>query len=178
MTQEAQEQTPDELSRVRAVLDQQDWKDLLPRLVRIGLYLLRKNNVGVALESTSAGKTVEDFVMDAIMKLYTGERRWDMQKYPNLLYYLLGILRSLISHEFERRENRTLVFVEDLPEHGPGAGNNVWLELEIVDGFMLEEFKEFVKDDPGLETFVSYLAEGHKPREIAQEMGFFASANL
>ncbi len=63
-----QEQEPQELARVRAILDEQDWKDMLPRLVRISLYLLRKNNAGVVSKSTCAGKTAEDYVMDAIMK--------------------------------------------------------------------------------------------------------------
>lgn len=163
--------TPESLSRVKDVLGRQDWKDLLPRLVRMCLYLLRAKNGGApSRDSTSSGKMAEDYVMDAIMKVYKGERRWDPEKHPNILFYFMGVLRSQIGHEHQRLENRAMVFVEDPADHESGA-QGIWLHRDGGDDALVEEFQEFLRGEPQLAALVMHITQGCKPRDIAERMG-------
>lgn len=44
----------------------------------------------------------EDMVNDACTKLFSGERKWDYHKYPDLGLHLTYIIRSMASHERKR----------------------------------------------------------------------------
>jgi DNA-directed RNA polymerase specialized sigma24 family protein len=163
---------------IRTLLDQQNWEDIIPRLLRYALYKIRYYKPHqVAGEEVLAGKTAEDYVMDAIMKVYRGERRWDPDQMPDLQYYLIGVLRSDMGHSAVGLENRCVAYIENLPEYRQHAflkdnpdQENLG-EDEFIAGFL-----EYIKDHLQLTECVKHILAGLKPRQIAQQMNLSASA--
>lgn len=155
---------------VKDLLDAQNWGDLLPRLLKYSLYLIYAKTGGSSSRyHVSAGKMAEDFVMDAVMKVYRGERKWDPEKDPELLFYLMGVLRSLIGHEFQKLSSRQVVYLEGLGENTQKCLLVANVDVSKTEGF-LSEFLKFIGDVPKVLRFTTFLAEGLKPREIADRM--------
>jgi len=159
--------------RIRRILDRQDWQDLLPRLLKFSLYLIRVRRGAVAAGHVSAGKMAEDYVMDAVMKVYQGRRRWDPGTCPDLLQFLMGVLRSSIGHEARKSEHRSLVFWDHLEE---ASGSVV---MQVPDSpeeqeTMMSGFLNFLGQETDLIVFARCAADGLKPREIARRMNYSA----
>ncbi|MCK5214208.1 MAG: sigma-70 family RNA polymerase sigma factor [Candidatus Omnitrophica bacterium] len=154
----------------RENLDDQNWQELLPRLLRFCIYLIyAKTGQSTSKDHVNAGKLAEDYVMDAIIKVYKGDRKWDPDKYPDLLQYLMGVLRSQIGHEHQKLSNRCLVFIENLGDNKKAkimAAKTDFLKTQEL----LSEFLRFISDAPKLLDFTTYLVEGLRPREIAKRM--------
>jgi len=157
---------PDE---IRRILDRQDWTDLLPRLLKFSLYLIRVRRGAVAAGHVSAGKMAEDYVMDAVMKVYQGRRRWDPGTCPDLLQFLIGVLRSTIGHEARKMEHRSLVFW-DHPEEASGPAMMQVSDSPEEQETMMSGFLNFLGQEADLIAFARCAADGLKPREIAQRM--------
>ena len=156
--------------QIREILDDQDWQDLLPRLLKYCTYLIyAKTGHNTSKDHVNAGKMAEDYVMDTIMKVYKGERKWDPIKSPDLLQYLMGVLRSLIGHEHQKLSNRCLVYIENLGENKRAkimvTKTDFSKTQELLSGFL-----KFISDAPNLLDFTTYLIEGLRPREIAERM--------
>lgn len=62
------------------------------------------------------GESVETLVNSAILRVYTGERRWDPDERPDLLIHLKGIVKSLLWHLLESSDNRLLDAEPEEPE--------------------------------------------------------------
>ena len=158
---------------VRDLLDQHDWNDTIPRLIRFAMMKIRsmtwyqKKGGDVAV-----GKMAEDFVMDSIVKVYQGDRQWDPQKYPDLLGYLFGVLRSEIGHQSLSLENRSVLYMEGMSEYrkqkvaSDAAKAKVPLTEEFLSGFI-----QYLGEERKLIDFVEHLTEGLKPRDAALKMG-------
>ena len=158
---------------VREILDRQNWEELLPRLLRYSVYLIRVK--GSRGGNVAAGKMAEDYVMDAVMKVYKGERRWDPEKCPDILQYFIGVLRSIISHEPRKVENRAVVFWDDLSDLASQASCDD-SAYDESGGDMLDNFLRFIGRDPKLAAFAACAAQGMKPREIALQMNITPGA--
>ena len=97
-------------SHVRKLLDEHNWEDTLPRLLLFSLRRIRRITWhGAKGECPPAGKMAEDFVMSVIEKVFSGQRKWDPQAYPDLLKYLFGVIHSDINHLAESIENRSVM---------------------------------------------------------------------
>ncbi len=154
---------------VKALLDEHDWDDTIPRLIKYALNKIR----GLTWYQepgghVAAGKMAEDFVMDAVVKVYTGQRQWDPQAVPDLLTFMFGVVRSEISHHSNSLENRCLHFLDALSPNTRKAAEQAGPddnEPGFINGF-LNEFR----DDPRMAKVVALAAAGRKPRDIAAEL--------
>ncbi|MCD4781159.1 MAG: hypothetical protein K8S27_11530 [Candidatus Omnitrophica bacterium] len=167
----------DNRDQIRALLDQQKWEVIIPRLLRYALYKIRYYKPHqVVGQEILAGKTAEDYVMEAIIKVYQGERRWDPEHIPDLQYYLVGVLRSDLGHHAVSLENRCVFFIENLPEYRQhaflkdDADQEHLAEDEFVAGFLA-----YIKDNPQLIECVKHILAGFKPRQIAKQMNLSTS---
>lgn len=154
---------------VKALLDQHDWDNTIPRLIKYALTKIRHmywyQEPG---GQVAAGKMAEDFVMDAILKVYKGQRQWDPQTMPDLLIYLFGVLRSEINHHSHSLENRCLQFMDALSDQRKKHIESQ--QAPAIHNSFIEGFMSHIKDDAELSAVVPLLAAGHKPKRIAEEL--------
>jgi hypothetical protein len=85
---------------IRTELDKQDWDEVLPRLLKYAESAAR------TLSWLGIGFDPMELVNEAISMAYgAGEggtyRNWDRQKCPKLETFLIGIIKSNISHQAE-----------------------------------------------------------------------------
>lgn len=154
---------------VKERLDRHDWDDTIPRLIKFALIKIHQMSwYQEQGGQVAAGKMAEDFVMDAIVKVYKGQRQWDPQSMPDLLSYLFGVLRSEIHHHSQSLENRCFRFLDTLSEEKK-KDSEPSSHTEKKDNFM-EGFLNSIQDDPQLAQVALLVAQGRKPREIATEL--------
>ncbi|MBZ0166142.1 MAG: hypothetical protein K8I00_04985 [Candidatus Omnitrophica bacterium] len=154
---------------VKQLLDQHDWDDTIPRLIKYAVTKIRRLSwYQEQGGQVAAGKMAEDFVMDAIVKIYQGQRQWDPETMPDLLIYLFGVLRSEINHHSHSLENRCLHFLDALSDRRQKDAQTADTD-KMPDGFM-EGFLAEIKDAPRLAEVAALLAAGRKPAAIAQEL--------
>lgn len=85
--------TPKTLSLLQEITDNQ-WAIILKQLI---IYAeLRLTKIGFEPRTEVDSVTGEDFAMEAIKRLFEGERNWDPAKHPDLLIHLKLIIKSLI----------------------------------------------------------------------------------
>ncbi|MBT0812973.1 sigma-70 family RNA polymerase sigma factor [Litoribacter ruber] len=112
------------------------------------------------------GLEPEDLAMDAIDKVYAGERKWDPQKDPNLLNYLKSVVKSLISNHFRSEEVR--IKGGEYSSETPLLGHDN-IEEEMYYQQLDQEIAAAMEGDPELCLVYKALKEGYKPGEIAEE---------
>ncbi|MCA9393656.1 MAG: sigma-70 family RNA polymerase sigma factor [Candidatus Omnitrophica bacterium] len=154
---------------IKALLDEHDWDDTIPRLIKYAFTKIRQMSwYQQQGGQVAAGKMAEDFVMDAILKVYRGQRQWDPQTVPDLLVYLFGVVRSEIHHHSQSLENRCLRFLETLSDQHRKDAEAIDTS-DAPEGFM-EGFLKEIEDEPRLVRVATLAAAGRKPREIAEEL--------
>ncbi len=80
-------------------LTDNQWSTILKQLI---IYAeLRLNRIGFEPRSEIDSVNGEDFAMEAIKKLFEGERKWDHAKHPDLLIHLKLVVKSLISNHIK-----------------------------------------------------------------------------
>ena len=135
-------------------------------------------------ESLPQGKTPEDLAYEAIEKVFSGDRRWNPDKNPDLLRYLKSVVDSLVSHLVESENHKRLQYFPetedgvDLEEVLPLAATSLSRrpktpEEELLakerEERVLSEIFDAVDGDVELGALVEALMEGYtKPAEIAQ----------
>lgn len=82
---------PDE--KVIADLNAIAWDIVAPKLIRFIVSLMFNKGI----YRLPDGKTAQDLVSDIIQELYTGQRKWDADKYPDLLVHMKWIAKSKLS---------------------------------------------------------------------------------
>jgi hypothetical protein len=135
------------------------------------------------------GETVESLVSLAIEKILSGERRWDVEKYPDLEEFLRSVIDSLINHLAMSRENRLLEKLPDNPyqleailrkaarattNRDPGNPETALLEEERIrrEREIMERITALLKDDPDLAKICDCIRNGiNKPQAIADKTG-------
>jgi len=142
------------------------------------------------------GKTPEDVAVEAIEKLWNGERDWDPEKYPDLLLHLKWIVRSDMGHLYRSSQH---LKTRRFPETGSGTGEpfnpgesgdsrmgeeppagslDPEAELILREQQELElrvkaELYAAVEGDEDLELLLLCFEEGlDKPEAIAAQMGW------
>lgn len=93
----------------RELLEQADWKDIIPRLLMHAINKLRQKYF--LYNSPLAGFDIKDIaqeqVMEAIGKLWSEKVNWKYEEKDNLLYFLQNTINSQISHLFDNMEYLT-----------------------------------------------------------------------
>ncbi|MRR05456.1 MAG: hypothetical protein EG828_00700 [Deltaproteobacteria bacterium] len=97
------------------------WEEKIPRLLYYALNKAKKKRWRTVFDGRMPeGKQIEDVVFSAIEKVFSGERKWDPQKQPNLFDYLKGIIDSDLNHLAECHENTTFVSEADVCKNPDG----------------------------------------------------------
>lgn len=82
-------------------LSEEEWRNLLSDLMPYTINLVRKMKWRHGI--MPKGYTEQDVVQDIITKTLTGERSWDPEEI-DLRTFLMGQVRSIVSHLFELKE--------------------------------------------------------------------------
>jgi DNA-directed RNA polymerase specialized sigma24 family protein len=91
---------------------------------------LRAAMVNYALERRCTPAEADDFAHAAYLRVTSGERKWNPNKYPKLVSYMLLVVKSLFLNERKRRKAEVALtdeMVETMPAPRLGA-----LELMIL----------------------------------------------
>jgi hypothetical protein len=140
-------------------------------------------------EQLARGETAESLVTLAVEKVLSGERRWDVARYPDLETFLKSIMDSLINHLAMSVDNRELERLPEDPEArdallrkaasaAPGSHlrdpETALFEKESArrEAEMVAKVKALISDDPDLVKVWDCLWNSvNKPQDIAQETG-------
>ena len=163
---------PETFERLKAI-PEREWGDIYKKLTAYSENRLVK--VGFGPRSEKDNVTGEDFVVQAIEKLFEGSRAWDFKRFPDLLIHLKGIVKSLISshlksstrsvvrkqkvmgeiEEPEKLKSARHLHDEETPEQIIINDEN-WKQIEV----------EFGEDEIGFLIFCEWVDET-PPRTIA-----------
>lgn len=86
------------LERLRSI-DERSWGLIYKEVV---LYASKKlDKFGFEVRTEKDSVDAEHFASLAIEKVFTGVRKWDFERYPNLTHHLIWVVKSLISSHFK-----------------------------------------------------------------------------
>jgi hypothetical protein len=147
---------------VTDILDKENWDVII---IKLTAYAIWQCNVNYRdLPSTIEP---EDLVMDAIDKVYSGVRKWDAQKDPDLLNFLKSVVQSHLDNEI--RTGRHAQEFEELQESSAAVTEDIDSELYYQQ--MDEKIIETMKGDPEVCLVYKGFKDGLKPGEISEEYG-------
>jgi RNA polymerase sigma factor (sigma-70 family) len=176
----------------RKELDSADWEEILPRLLQYTRWQIKKHKW---LGSISLDP--EEFVQETIARAYgVGSggalRKWNQERCPDLADFLIGVIRSLTSHEIEHLSKfRHESFGSQVEEKGTRDPIEIEASLaheitsrtknpeeaaaqeELARGVAEEAYRLTESDDEGQMVLMCILDDGiTKPKEIAEEIGY------
>lgn len=165
------------------------WEEKIPRLLSYALYKAKSKRWRTVFDGQMPeGKEVEDVVFTAIEKVFSGDRKWDPQKQPDLYEYLKGVIDSDLYHLAKCEENTTLIneidvcknpdgekpfTLDDLPgaEPNPETLHILKEENERAEEFFFG-FYDYLREKPVLQGIVECVDDGvTKSADIAERLG-------
>jgi len=133
----------------------------------------------------------EDIAQEAMWLFLKGDRKWDPKRVPDLLYFLRGVVNSIINHQSKYVYVRKTVSLNQTAEHEEDMDTSREDPLEtiqsdaqrdsVIEGFIAQDgkkdaerllilIKEEIGNDEELALLFLCLEEGiTKPREISNE---------
>lgn len=103
--------TPKTLSLLQEITDNQ-WSIILKQLI---IYAeLRLTKIGFEPRTEVDFISGEDFAMEAIKRLFEGERNWNPSKHPDVLIHLKLVVKSLIWNHI-KSSMKSIVSAQELP---------------------------------------------------------------
>jgi hypothetical protein len=135
----------------------------------------RLNKAGFQVRSEKDNVSGEDFATQAVEKIFDGTRKWDHNRFPDLLIHLKGVVKSLISSHI-KSSSRAVVrkspittqseFLEDVENSSdiPDTENPEAILITDENWKALES--GFGDDVDGFIIFCEWL-DGTKPKDIA-----------
>lgn len=141
-----------------ALLDAHDWEPTITRLTAYVIMIcrFRRYRLPVHLQP-------EDIVVDAIDKVYSGERNWEPSRDADLGKYMASVVKSMMSNLIESKQLPTT----DLDSATVAEEVQSYHSLEYED--LNKRIVEAVRNEPDLALIFKALKEGFRPREIAEE---------
>lgn len=137
-----------------------DWEAVIPELNRYAVS--RLNILGLY-----PAHSCEDVVNESIMRVLNGDRKWDSDKYPDILIFMMSVIKSVCSHILESKIAEDERY-KKIKEKSNDADNN---DEEFYKQ-ALEEIKELLSDDDELLLMYYSMVEGnHKDKELAEDLG-------
>ena len=142
------------------LLDKHNWGDSIIKLTAYVVSLCR-------LRPLPSGLEPEDVAMEAIEKVYTGERNWNPQQEPNLHRYLLSVVKSILSNKRSGKENASAasISVEELAVV-PGYDD---VEVELFAKELDSAIAAALKGDAQLCLLYKAIKDGFSLQDISQE---------
>ncbi len=106
--------------KTRSALLAANWPEIIEKLTVHATFAVKKHFLKREIDSLPDGQQVKDFVQDAIDRVFSGERKWDPSKVPDLLHYMKWVFNSEVNHYFKSAssERREYVRSED-PDDDP-----------------------------------------------------------
>lgn len=171
------------------LLESADWKDIILRLTNHAFWRARRYKWRSGdFTRLPRGMAPEDFAIDAIEKIWNGQRNWNPEKYPNLLHHLMWIVDSDLDHAFRSLEHKSTGKATSSEDHDGSDPNSISSihntpltpeknMLASQDREMEEEVKKqlytAVEGDEDLELLLICIEEGFDKADlIASETGW------
>lgn len=159
---------PDE--KVIADLNAVAWDIVAPKLLRFITWLMSVKGISQLPD----GKTAQDLVCDIVRELYIGQRKWDMNKHPDLLVHMQWIAKSklsgkgLLGKKIEPTEYiGSDVELDMLPQETATTHCETSEDLEFTKALYSQ-----ITDDKDLQDMVTAIEMGYStPRDISRETG-------
>jgi DNA-directed RNA polymerase specialized sigma24 family protein len=170
---------PESVSRETLdVLKKQDWPTIIKQLTGYALSRVRSMHWATGQDLVPGGRDAADLAMEAITLVYTGKRRWDPDKNPDLLFYLKGVVKSLTGHLAISQDNQRRVGVGAAEEGDPvstatdpiATADETLVEKEAEE-LVIAMIEDAIADDEGLQLVFEGLRDGMSPKEIADDLG-------
>ncbi len=169
----------------RRLFEEADWDRLPLALAKYAEWLIRRRRWRTGSGNILAeGKCCEDLVQEAVKRAFDESRKWNPER-VDLLTFLKGIVRSLVSHLVECDDNKfTVAGMDDetqlererneVEPYGPDPPPSP--EELVLAGERQGRIYRMVLDEvngkPELEDVALCLMDGiHKAREIAETTG-------
>lgn len=161
------ESTTERAESLESFLDSQPWDDIIDELTAYARKrMLRQYWRGERNGLPPGGTEAIDFAMQAIEAVYTGRRKWDRIKYPEFRWFLMLVVKSLVSNAATKAENRLeMEFPDDVEVAAPPT------LFDDEDTFVLE-LLDYLNDEPELQKVIGCIEKGITDRrEIATALG-------
>jgi hypothetical protein len=140
------------------LLDAHDWQPTITRLVAYVVMLCRLHQYKLPGQTQP-----EDVVVEAIEKVYGGERNWDPEKDKDLGRYMASVVKSMMSNLMESKQLRTV----DVNSVTIPISESVHPQLEYEE--LNNRIVESVRKDPELAIVFKALKDGFRPIDISRE---------
>jgi DNA-directed RNA polymerase specialized sigma24 family protein len=149
-------------------------------LQRLTSYVLRIKKISVLLQGSTQfprGSTKEDIALKAIEDTLTGERKWNMEKHPNLYSHLISTVNSIVSNHFKSFEKNNRDLPSDIFEENDYSSffdaivsdSNPRIIVEANE--IKEQCFKLVENDPELSDLLLYIIEGYERKDISTTTG-------
>lgn len=161
-------------------ISKQDWKSLGKRMKGMAIYWL-KQTFGKANSRLPMEYSIEDITQDALRRAM--KRKWneefDQKKFEN---YLFGAIRSIVSNLADLSDNKEVdrEYFNKVTQSDNGEISRLIDQIPETDGSEIYDridkdiaFDKLEKEIEGkqeLESVLTAMRLGLKPREIAEEM--------
>lgn len=126
-------------------------------------------------QKVPGGDEAEDFVQEAITKVIEGKRKWDPQKNPNFIKFLLGVISSIINNHTRKLISKSHSDIEAKTEID--FWNNILSVDRIVERLELKELEEYIynqleEDDEELALLLMYQLDGYEPQDLHEMLEY------
>jgi hypothetical protein len=166
--------------RVLSLLEAADWNDIIIKLTYHALMRTRRYlwKSGTA-KDLPGGVTPADIASGAIVKVWNGKRKWDPDKYPDLLTHLKWVVDSEIGHLYSSTEHQKRIdtvketgdtdsYLNEIDPKPSPETELICRENEALEKELKEKLVESVKGDEDLEILLMCFEDGiDKPQDIA-----------
>jgi DNA-directed RNA polymerase specialized sigma24 family protein len=149
----------------RALLDRQNWGEIHARLL----------DFAEGRSGKRAKAQAKDLVQSAILRVYTSQSKWEPEKEPELLRYLMSVVNTerwgeRVSHDVQKTVSTTDRKAQRAAEAVPDAAAFSETSAAETDFFVrrLTLLRARMADDPNVLQYLDCLAAGD---ESASEVG-------
>ncbi len=144
---------------VRALLDAQDWADVRARVLEFATYRCRDGKK-IKPSAIARGK---DLTQTAIVRVYANDSKWDPEKEPDLVRFLMSVVNSALYNErhsaYARHRSLSEPATEDAASYVPDARANTEAIVANLDllSRRLALLEERLTGDPDALTFLALM---------------------
>lgn len=163
-------------------LQKQDWATIILRLEAYAIRCVFRLNWRRGKEALPKGKQPSDLAMEAIAQAFgiEGDRKWDYEKYPDLLKHLMNTVDSLVSNLVISSEHKSTAksSINDFNKNGDPVHQGIVMpdyERKMDNEILANKIHECTEGEDELEIIFQCWLEGMTPREIAEEYGLSRS---
>jgi predicted DNA-binding protein YlxM (UPF0122 family) len=144
-------------------LKEQDWGTIIKRLEAYSIIKIKKHSFEFTYDTI---QEAIDIAHEAIRLLWTEERKWDINYYPDVYYFLKGVVDSLVSNYFKKLTKYKKIEINE------NIGDSTFDNTEVK--YDAEQIKKIIgnsfKDDSLAGIIFDCISEGYKPKEISEEL--------